>query len=95
MPIKSAKQFRFMQAMKTGAKKKGNGIGPSPSVAQEFINKTPFSKRKQFAKINGIGPSEALMRELIKRKIPPIELRRQPEFRKKLYGLPKLGPKLK
>jgi hypothetical protein len=65
---------------------------PSP---KNLSIKPRFPNGNNLPKINGIGPSEALMRELIKRKIPPIELRRQPEFRKKLYGLPKLGPKLK
>jgi hypothetical protein len=49
MPAKSAKQYRFMQAMAHGAKSK-SGIGPSPEVAKEFIEKTPKSKRSLFAK---------------------------------------------
>jgi len=50
MPVKSAKQFRFMQAMAGGAKKKGKGIGPSPDVAKEFLAKTPTGKKKMFAR---------------------------------------------
>jgi hypothetical protein len=51
MPAKSAKQYRFMQMMAhSPGKKKGKGIGPSPEVAKEFIDKTPSSKRKLFAK---------------------------------------------
>lgn len=49
MPVKSAKQYRFMQAMAHGAKPK-SGIGPSPAVAREFIEKTAKKDRKKFAK---------------------------------------------
>ena len=31
-------------------KKKGKGIGPSPEVAKEMIEKTPKNKRKLFSK---------------------------------------------
>ena len=48
MPITSAKQFRFMQAAKSG-KLKG-GIGPSPEVAKEFLSKTSKKKRSMFAR---------------------------------------------
>lgn len=48
-PVKSAKQFRFMQAMAHGQKSR-KGIGPSPEVAKEFLSKTSEKKKKQFAK---------------------------------------------
>lgn len=50
MPIKSAKQMRFMRAMMAGDKPK-SGIGPSPEVAKEFISKTPKKILSKFAKI--------------------------------------------
>lgn len=58
MPLKSAKQYHFMQMMahnpdsakKNVKGKKGKGIGPSPEKAEEMIHKTPASKRKQFAR---------------------------------------------
>ena len=37
MPAKSGKQYRFMQAMAHGKKKKGKGVGPSQEVAREII----------------------------------------------------------
>mgnify|MGYP003656565652 CR=1 FL=1 len=51
MPAKSAKQFRFMEAMAHGSKpaKKG-GIGPSPEVAKEMLSKTPHKTKSAFAK---------------------------------------------
>ena len=49
MPVKSAKQFRFMQAMAHGKKSK-KGIGPSPEVAKEFLEKTPHATKSRFAK---------------------------------------------
>ena len=49
MPAKSAKQYRFMQAMAHGAKPK-QGVGPSPSVAREFVLKTSAKKRKEWSK---------------------------------------------
>lgn len=49
MPAKSAKQYRFMQAMAHGASPK-KGLGPSPAVAREFIEKTPAKKRKEWSK---------------------------------------------
>ena len=50
-PIVSGKQFRFMQAAKSGKLKKPS-IGPSPEVAKEFLSKTPKKKRSFFAKMN-------------------------------------------
>jgi len=50
MPAKSGKQYRFMQMMAHNPeKKKTTGVGPSPEVAREFIDKTPTSKRKIFS----------------------------------------------
>lgn len=50
MPAKSARQYNFMQMIAHGKKKKKNGVGPSKEVAQEFIEKTSKSKRKEFAR---------------------------------------------
>ena len=51
MPIKTAKEYGFMQMMAHNPEKKyTQGKGPSPEVAREMIHKTPASKRKQFAK---------------------------------------------
>jgi hypothetical protein len=51
MPAKSARQYRFMQMMAHNPeKKRGKGVGPSPEVAREFIEKTPSKKRKSFAR---------------------------------------------
>jgi hypothetical protein len=47
MPIKSAKQFRLMQAAAHGGAGKG---GPSPAVAKEFLSKTPHKEKSIFAK---------------------------------------------
>lgn len=49
MPAKSAKQYRFMQMVAHG-KKPRKGIGPTPEVAREFIEKTSAKKRKEYAK---------------------------------------------
>jgi hypothetical protein len=49
MPAKSAKQYRLMQAIAHGAKPK-SGIGPSPTVAREFVEKTSAKKRKEWSK---------------------------------------------
>ena len=49
MPAKSAKQFRFMAGIAHGMKP-NSGIGPSKKVAEEFIKKTPKTKRSQFMK---------------------------------------------
>ena len=48
MPAKSAKQYRFMQAVAHG-KSKGVG-GLTKDVAKEFIKKTPKKKRSIFAR---------------------------------------------
>jgi hypothetical protein len=48
MPVKSAKQFRFMQAAAHGGLK-GMG-GPSKEVASEFLSKTPHDVKSTFAK---------------------------------------------
>jgi len=51
MPAKSARQYRFMQMMAHNPeKKKTKGVGPSPEVAREFIEKTSKTKRKEFSK---------------------------------------------
>jgi len=52
MPVKSAKQYRFMQMMahNPGKSKKGLDTGPSKEVAREMIEKTPSKKRKEFAR---------------------------------------------
>lgn len=51
MPAKSAAQYRFMQMMAHNPeKKRGKGIGPSPEVAKEFIEKTPAKKRRAWSK---------------------------------------------
>ena len=47
--IKSSKQYGMMQAIAHGTSTK-KGLGPSPEVAREFIEKTSKSKRKMFAK---------------------------------------------
>lgn len=49
MPAKSAKQYALMQAA-AHLKSLGGPNLPPPSVAQEFIEKTPPKKRKQFAR---------------------------------------------
>jgi hypothetical protein len=49
MPVKSAKQFRLMQAAAHGSLK---GPGPSPAVAKEFLSKTSHKKKSIFAKKN-------------------------------------------
>lgn len=49
MPARSAKQYRFMQMIAHGGKPR-KGIGPSPEVAKEFVEKTAASKRKEWAK---------------------------------------------
>jgi hypothetical protein len=46
MPAKSAKQYGLMQAAAHGNLR---GIGPSPSVAKEFIDKIPAKKRSMFS----------------------------------------------
>ena len=49
MPAKSAVQYKFMQGIAHGMKPR-KGIGPSPAVAKEFIDKTAAKKRKEFSK---------------------------------------------
>ncbi len=49
MPAKSAAQYKFMQGIAHGMKPR-KGVGPSPAVAQEFINKTAAKKRKVWSK---------------------------------------------
>ena len=49
MPVKSAKQFRFMEAAANGGL---HGTGPSPEVAKEFLAKTPHAVKSNFAKSN-------------------------------------------
>ena len=48
MPAKSAKQYRYMQAIAHGATSQ-KGIGPSEAVAKEFVKKTPAKKRKEWS----------------------------------------------
>ena len=45
MPVKSAKQFRLMEAAAHGA-----DYGPSPKVAKEMLAKTPHKKKSMMAK---------------------------------------------
>ena len=45
MPVKSAKQFRLMEAAAHGA-----NYGPSKKVAAEMISATPKKKKHLFAK---------------------------------------------
>lgn len=45
MPVKSAKQFRFMHAAKNG-----DIQGVMPSVGKEMLEKTPEDKKSKFAK---------------------------------------------
>jgi len=45
MPVKSAKQFRFMQTHAHAP-----GIGGLAKVAQEFLDKTPHKVKSRFAK---------------------------------------------
>jgi len=47
MPVKSAKQWGFMGAARSGNLKSAGG--PSPAVAKEFMDKTPENKRKKFS----------------------------------------------
>jgi len=55
MPLKSAKQYKFMAGLAHGMKsnkkdKKGKSIGPSPEVAEEMVHKTSPKKRSFFMK---------------------------------------------
>jgi len=47
MPVKSPAQFRLMEAAAHGGLK---GAGPSPAVANEFLNATPHKTKSNFAK---------------------------------------------
>lgn len=49
MPAKSAAQYKFMAGIAHGMKP-NKGIGPSESVAKEFVDKTPKKKRSMFMK---------------------------------------------
>lgn len=55
MPVKSAKQMRFMEAAAHGGLK--DMAGPSPSVAKEFLGKTPEKTKSSFAKENKFSSS--------------------------------------
>jgi len=48
MPVVSPKQFRFMEAAKSGSLK--GMAGPSPEVAEDFLSKTPEKVKSNFAK---------------------------------------------
>ena len=48
MPAKSAKQYRFMAGIAHGMKPYKDG--PSQEVAEEFVHKTPASKRSAWSK---------------------------------------------
>lgn len=50
MPVKSGKQFRFMEAAKSGKVK-----GIDPEVAKEFLRKTPHKKKSAFARMKRNG----------------------------------------
>jgi hypothetical protein len=47
MPVKSAKQFKLMEAAAHGS---SNLASPSKSVAEDFLSKTPHSVKSKFAK---------------------------------------------
>lgn len=49
MPAKSAAQYRFMAGIAHGMKPR-KSTGPSPEVAEEFVKKTPATKRKMWSK---------------------------------------------
>lgn len=49
MPVKSAKQYRFMQAAAHG-RLRGIGDHIKKSTAKEFIKETPAADRSKFAK---------------------------------------------
>lgn len=50
MPAKSSAQYRFMQMIAHGGKKKVKGASPSKEVAMEMIHKTSPSDRKKFSR---------------------------------------------
>lgn len=62
MPVKSAKQFRFMEAAAHGGLK--GMAGPSKAVASEFLSKTPESTKSSFAKQNKF--SNAMRKKKVK-----------------------------
>lgn len=49
MPVESPKQWGLMGAVRSGNLR---GVGPSPEVAKEMMDKTPPAARARFAKIN-------------------------------------------
>lgn len=49
MPAKSPKQYRFMAGIAHGMKP-NKGVGPSPEVAREFVEKTSKKKRSLWSK---------------------------------------------
>lgn len=55
MPVKSAKQYKFLAGIAHGMKsnkkdKHGKPVGPSQEVAEEMVHKTPPKKRSMFMK---------------------------------------------
>jgi len=50
MPVKSKKQYNFMQLMAHSPEKSRKGAGPSPEVAREMIMKTSKEQRKKYSK---------------------------------------------
>ena len=50
MPVKSGKQYNYMQMMAHNPNKSRKMGGPSEAVAKEFIANTPKKKRKMLAK---------------------------------------------
>jgi hypothetical protein len=60
MPVKSPAQFRLMEAAKNG----GLGVaGPSPAVANKFLNATPEATKSSFAKQPRVQKFSAAMRK--------------------------------
>lgn len=51
--IKSAKQFRFMQAAAHGGLK--NSVGPSPQVASKMLSEEPKKKMSKFARMKRVS----------------------------------------
>ena len=49
MPAVSGKQYRLMQGIAHGMKPR-KGVGPSPEVAREFVEKTSAKKRKEWSR---------------------------------------------
>jgi hypothetical protein len=50
MPIKTAKQYKFMAMIAHGGKSNKKGVGPSQTVAEEMVHKTSPKKRSMFMK---------------------------------------------